>query len=62
MWITGYIHQDENKSILGKVHIVPDLRFVEGEHIGWMELSNSNEIVKVKQNRAGFFHGQIISE
>ena len=60
MWIKGFIHQDEGEAFFGNVHIVPDLRFRGGENVGWMELSNSDEIVIVKKHESGCLHGQIV--
>lgn len=62
MWIKGYIHQTEDEAFLGNVHIVPDLRFRAGEMVGWMELSNSDEVVMVKRHPSGCLHGQIMKE
>ena len=62
MWIKGYIHQTEDEAFLADVHIVKDLRFRGGEYAGWMELSDSDEVVMVKRHPSGCFHGQIMSE
>ena len=62
MWIKGFIHQTEDEAFLGNVHIVSDLRFRAGEMVGWMELSNSDEVVMVKRHPSGCLHGQIMKE
>ena len=62
MWISGFIHQTEEDFFFGNVHIVNDLRFRAGEPVGWMELSNSDEVVLVKRHPSGNLHGQIVKE
>lgn len=59
MTIKGFIHQTEDDAFLGTVSIVKDIRFYAGEYIGWMELSNSDEIVIVKRHPCGNYNGQI---
>ena len=62
MWIKGFVHQTEDEAVFANVHIVPDLRFRGGTMVGWMELSNSEEVVMVKRHPSGFYHGQIMTE
>ena len=62
MWIKGYVHETDDDAFLADVHIVADLRFRGGEYAGWMELSNSDEVVMVKRHPSGFYHCQIMTE
>ena len=62
MYIQGFIHQTEEDFFFGNVHIVSDVRFLTGEYVGWMELSNSDEVVIVKRHPCGNLHGQIVKE
>ena len=62
MWIKGFVHQTGDDAIFASVHIVPDIRRRGGEYAGWMELSNSDEVVMVKRHPSGFYHGQIMKE
>ena len=62
MWIKGFIHQSEDEAIFGNVHIVADVRRSAGRYVGYMELSNSDEIVLVKEHPAGGDNGMIVKE
>ncbi len=63
MWIKGFVHMTEDDAgVLANVHIVPDIRRRGGEYAGWMELSNSDEVVIVKRHPGGCYHGQIMKE
>ena len=62
MFIKGFIHQTQDDAFLGNVHIVPDIRRRGGEYVGYMELSNSDEVVIVKRHPSGHLHGQIMKE
>ena len=62
MWIKGFVHQTEEEAFLANVHIVPDIGRRGGEFAGWMELSDSDEVVMVKRHPSGCFHGQIMKE
>lgn len=59
MWIKGFIHQSEDDAFLGNVQIVSDISFTSGEVIGYMELSDSDEVVIVKRHQSGCLVGQI---
>ena len=62
MWIKGYVYETDVDAFLADVHIVTDLRFRGGKYAGWMELSNSDEVVMVKRHPSGFYHCQIMTE
>ena len=62
MWIKGFIHQTEEDTIFANVHIIKDVRRSAGEYVGIMELSNSDEIVLIKEHPAGGYNGQIMKE
>lgn len=62
MWIEGYVHVTEDEAFLANVHMVSNIDFYAGNIVGYMELSDSDEYVKVKRHPAGTYNGQIIKE
>ena len=62
MWIKGYVQDGCDNAFMADVHIVRDIRYYAGENVGYMELSNSDEIVLVKKHPAGTYNGQIVKE
>lgn len=62
MFINGFIHQSEENAFYGHVRIVSDIRFTCGKIIGYMELSDSDEIVVVKKHPSGCLVGQIVKD
>lgn len=62
MQIKGFVHQSEEDAFLANVRIVKDIRFYAGENVGHMELSNSDEVVLVRQHPSGSYIGQIVKE
>lgn len=59
MNIKGYVHTTPDEAFFANVHIVKDIRFYAGEEVGYMELTNGDDVI-VKKHPCGNYNGSIV--